>query len=61
MGTMLSFEILNAALLCVRGSRTVFEKPNFDEYGFDFKPKKSLSEPKNPTAKRVDGRIMLSL
>ena len=37
MRTMLSFEILNAALLCVRGSRTVFETPNFDEYGLDFK------------------------
>ena len=37
MRTMLSFEILNAALLCLRGSRTVFVKPNFDEYGLDFK------------------------
>ena len=35
--TMLSFEILIAALLCVRGSRTVFEKPDLDECGLNFK------------------------
>ena len=34
--TMLSFEILKAALLCVRGSETVFKEPDFDEYGLDF-------------------------
>ena len=37
MRTMLSFEILNAALLCVRGSRIVFKKHNFVAYGLDFK------------------------
>ena len=34
--TMLSYEILKAALLCVRGSETVFQEPDFDEYGLDF-------------------------
>ena len=34
--TMLSFEILKAALLCVRGSETVFQEPDFDEYGLNF-------------------------
>ena len=34
--TMLSFEILKAALLCVRGSETVFKEPHFDEYGLNF-------------------------
>ena len=35
--TMLSFEILIAALLCVRGSRIVFKKHSFVAYGLDFK------------------------
>ena len=34
--TMLSFKILKAALLCVRGSETVFKEPDFDEYGLNF-------------------------
>jgi len=33
---MLSFEILKSALLCVRGSETVFKQPDFEEYGLDF-------------------------
>ena len=32
----LSFEILKSALLCIRGSRTIFKKSNCEDYVLDF-------------------------
>ena len=34
--TKLSFKILKIALLCVRGSRTIYEKSNCEDYALDF-------------------------
>ena len=32
----LSFEILKSALLCIRGSRTIFKRSNCEDYVLDF-------------------------
>ena len=32
----LFFEILKSALLCIRGSRTIFKKSNCEDYALDF-------------------------
>ena len=34
--TKLSFEILKSALLCIRGSRTIFKRSNYEDYVLDF-------------------------